>query len=194
MTSATSNAIPAAKAPLIDTRISAFLVFAVGFLIAIASGLAADNADYARAKYTVWPMMALGGWTVALMLRYGFCARLDETAWRTWWAWGFLAYVVHLYWGFGIVFGWSFAAVYAGQGSLVAGANFTLLVLWGASVLASFARWPARWLHILTALFFAVSAMVASIVFGRDISPIGGAIILGIWLVALYLRQPEPKR
>tara|TARA_R110002096_G_scaffold62710_3_gene154707 strand:- start:627 stop:1199 length:573 start_codon:yes stop_codon:yes gene_type:complete len=181
----------AAVAPVLDARTAAFLVFSVGFLLAMAAGLAADDAEYARAKYTIWPVVALGGWAVALMLRYGLGDALDETAWRVWWAWGLVAYVVHLYWGYGVIFAGDVEAVYTGQGTVVASANFALFFLWAASVIAAFARWPAAWLHGLTALLFAVSTLVASILFGRDISPVGGAIILVVWLAAIYLRQPD---
>lgn len=180
--------------PLMDQRILAFLVFAVGMALAVFLVLLASNVGYARAKYTIWPCVALGGWAVALMIRFGGTAGLDRTAWRTWWAWGLVAYVVHLWWGFGVIFGWSVDAVYAGQGSLVAGANFTLLGLWAVSVAVSFLRWPMDWLHFIAALLFAVSTLTASILFGRDISPIGGVLILAVWLAALYMRNPKSKK
>jgi hypothetical protein len=177
--------------PVLDTRAAAFLVFSLGFAIAVFAGLLADDADYARAKYTIWPSVALGGWAIALMLRYGPGEALAETSWRLWWAWGLLAYAIHLYWGFGVVYGGDLDAVYAGQGSLVATANFALLFLWAASVIWAYAGWPGTWLHSLTALVFVASTLIASLVFGRDISPYGGAIILVVWLAALYLRDPD---
>jgi hypothetical protein len=177
--------------PLLDQRVAAFLVFSLGFAIAMFAGLLADDADYARAKYTIWPVVALGGWAVALMLRYGPGEALAETSWRLWWAWGLLAYVLHLYWGFGLVYGGNLDAVYAGQGDIVATANFALLVLWAASVVWAYASWPGLWLHALTALLFIVSTLMASLAFGRDISPYGGAMILVVWLAALYLRDPD---
>ena len=125
------------------------------------------------------------------MLRCGIERAIAETNWRVWWTWGLVAYVAHLYWGFGLVFEWDIATVYAAQGSFVASANFGLLILWGLSVLLAYAGLSAKWLHGITALVFAVSTLVASIVFGRDISPIGGGIILVVWIVALYLRKPD---
>ncbi len=178
-------------APVLDPRAAAFLVFSLGFAIAIGLGLVADDADYARAKYTIWPVVALGGWAVALMLRYGPGEALAETSWRMWWAWGLLAYVLHLYWGFGLVYGGDLDAVYAGQGNLVATVNFALLFLWAASVVWAYAGWPGFWLHALTALLFIVSTLMASLAFGRDISPYGGAVILVVWLAALYMRDPD---
>jgi hypothetical protein len=180
-----------AVAPLLDQRVAALLVFTIGFAIAIFTGLLADDADYARAKCTIWPVIALGGWAVALMLRYGPGEALAGTSWRLWWAWGLLAYVLHLYWGFGLVYGGDLDAVYAGQGSFVATANFALLVLWPASVIWAYAGWPGFWLHAVTALVFVASTLVASIVFVRDISPYGGALILVVWIAAIYLRNPD---
>lgn len=175
--------------PLLDDRVAALLVFSVGLLASVLYGLTADNADFGRAKATIWPCAALGGWAVALMIRH----RFGQASWRVWWAWGFVAYAVHLYWGFGLVYGGDPQAVYAGQGALVASANFALLCLWAASVIAAFARAPARWLHGLTALLFAVSILAASLLFGRDVSPFGGAALAIVWFGAWYWRQPETE-
>lgn len=184
-------AVRAAERPLLDARVAAFLVFSVGFAASMIAGLLAADADFARAKLTIWPCAALGGWAVALMLRGGLGDGAEAPPWRVWWAWGLVAYAVHLWWGFGVVYGWDFGAVYAGQGALVATANFGLAVLWALSVIVAFAGWPFRWLHIVTALLFAVAMLAASILFGRDISPVGGAILLAIWIAAYYRRQPE---
>lgn len=185
--------VRAAERPLLDTRAAAFLVFSAGFAIAVFVGLTAGNADVARAKATIWPCAALGGWAVALMICHGFGPARDAARWRVWWAWGLLAYAVHLWWGFGKIFDGSVAAVYASQGTVVATANFALLFLWGASVIAAFAGWPAKWLHIVTALLFAIAMLSASLLFGRDFSPVGGAVLAVLWLGALYLRQPKPE-
>ncbi|MCA8927394.1 MAG: hypothetical protein KDC18_04940 [Alphaproteobacteria bacterium] len=182
-----------AERPLLDSRVAAFLVFSVGLLLAILAGLLGENADYMRAKATIWPAAALGGWAVALMIRHGFGQALAATAWRSWWAWGLLAYAIHLWWGFGVIYGGDLDAVYAGQGTLVASANFALLALWAASVIAAFAGAPAAWLHGVTALLFGVSILAASILFGRDVSPIGGIVLVLIWLGALYLRPSEKE-
>jgi len=181
----------AAERPLLDPRVAALLVFSVGFLAAILVGLTADNADYARAKATIWPCGALGGWAVALMLRHGLGEASTATGWRVWWALGFVAYALHLYWGFGVVYGGDLDAVYAGQGSVVASANFALLFLWAASVIGALAGWPAKWLHVVTALLFGISILAASILFGRDLSPVGGVVLAAVWLGAIYLRQSE---
>jgi len=167
------------------------LVFSIGFAGAMAAGLLAGNSDFARAKYTIWPCAALGGWAVALMIRHGLGVRLRATPWRLWWAAGFVAYLVHLWWGFGVVYDWNVASVYAGQGAVVASANFALVVLWALSVAGAFMGWPLPWLHAVTALLFGVSILAASILFGRDISPMGGGILLAVWIGAFYLRQPE---
>ncbi len=179
--------------PLLDSRVAAFLVFSLGFAASMAAGLLAADSDYARAKYTIWPCAALGGWAVALMLRHGFGRELDATPWRIWWAWGLLAYAVHLWWGFGAIYAWDTASVYAGQGAVVATANFALFFLWAFSVIGASARWPLWWLHAATAVLFGVAMLAASILFGRDISPVGGGILLAVWLAALYLRQPEEE-
>lgn len=180
-------------APLLDGRVAALAVFAIGLALTVFLSLSADDPAYARAKYSIWPVVALGGWAVALMLRHGFTPALDATHWRVWWAGGLLAYALHLYWGFGVIYGASFRAVYAGQGALVASANFGLFALWLLSASAAFARLPALWLHLFAAALFVVATLAATILFGRDISPVGGVIVLLLWLAALYLRLPERR-
>ncbi|HKK30512.1 MAG TPA: hypothetical protein VKA18_08995, partial [Alphaproteobacteria bacterium] len=103
--------------PLLDSRVAAVSMFAAGLAITVFLSLSAENPDFARARYSVWPVIALGGWAVALMIRHGFTLALGATHWRWWWSAGLAAYAVHLYWGFGAIYAWDLGLVVEGQGA-----------------------------------------------------------------------------
>jgi hypothetical protein len=180
--------------PLISSPIAALVVFSSGVAIVVFASLIAQDVDYQRARYSIWICVALGGWAIALLIHHGVHASVRSTPWRIWWSLGLAGYLVHLYWGYGIVYGGSAEAVFAGQGTLVASTNFALALLWAASVVALWLHLPAVWITVITAVLLCVNIIVSSLVFGRDLSPLGGAIAVTVWAVALYGRLPERKR
>ncbi|SMF51395.1 hypothetical protein SAMN06265365_11793 [Tistlia consotensis] len=171
---------------LVRPPVAVLLLFAFGFALSIFAGLMASNAAYARAQYTIWPCLLLGGWATAILIRRA--PALGRTGWRAWWIGGLVAYLVHLWFGFGVIYGWSFAAVYAGQGSLVASANFALALLWLASALVPAEGRPWIVLHLATAALFIAASLGSTLLFARGPSWAGGLALAVAWLAALYLR------
>ena len=189
----------------VDPRIGAFALFALGVAAAVLGALVTDAPDYARARFTIWPSIGLGGLAVALALnRYpapwahahrpgGYGTGGWQTrAWRSLWGFGYLAYLVHLWFALGGVFEWRLDIAFTAQTYLVTGANLLLLALWSASVVAAWFRLPAAWLHLAAMALFVVATVAATIVFGRSLEMVaaGGLIVAG-WIVALALRPSD---
>ena len=114
-----------------------------------------------QAKWTIWPVLLLGGVAAALFIAR---APLDEEewGWSSWQIAGAIAYGGHIYAAFWIYFGGSFAAMYAAQGWLVAGSNWLLAILWTASALAAWTNRRAFWLHGATTLLFVISTVLST--------------------------------
>lgn len=186
----TTQATAGARA-YIDPRIGAFAIFAMGVAAAVFLALLSRTPDYARAAYSVWPSLVLGGLAVAFALN-GFPA-YRTTAWRALWAFGFVAYLIHLWFAMGGVFDWRIDVVFERQGALVAAANLALAVLWALSVAAAYMGLPASWLHIATMALFVVATVASTIVFARGTgSLVGGGLLVIAWVAALALRPAKP--
>lgn len=165
-------------------------IFAAGLAATALGPLLADTPDHARAVWSVWPVLVLGGIAVARMIRRG--PGMEGTGWLGWWTAGFLAYLVHLRFGFGVIYAYDLQAVRTGQGLVTTVANFTLLALWGLSLLATILpREPPgeQALHVLASGLFAVTALASTVLFAaHPVSVAIGAGLALIWLHALWRR------
>jgi hypothetical protein len=143
-----------------------FLAFAIASTVALLGPLAFGDIDYNRTRFTAWATLLLG--TPALVL---FLARVGysslDARWLDWWTAGLAMYLIHLWYGFGVMLAASFTATYDLQGALVATSNFALAGLWLASAIAGWLGRPAIPLHAAATLLFTVSAIISAIVFGR---------------------------
>lgn len=175
-----------ANRPFISPVVTVFLVFAAGVAIAVLGALLADNVQYARARYTVWPCIALGGWAVAILISQA--PNVAGTNWRTWWIAGLVAYFVHLWFGFVVIYGASVVALYWGQGWLVATANLALLVLWIASALAAVFGHFWMPLHVAATVLFVITTFASTVIFAVGWARYGGIAIALVWLAAGYWR------
>ncbi|HEU0221013.1 MAG TPA: hypothetical protein VFR34_02235 [Paracoccaceae bacterium] len=166
------------------------LVFAAGFAWTVFGALLAPSLDQARAVYSIWPALLLGGIAAERFLRMG--PWLEGTGWLGWWAAGLLAYVIHLGFGYGVVFGFSFGAALESQGTLTVTLNFALLAAWALSVAAACVPKEPRWeraLHALATLLLIVTALGSTLRLGvNPVSNALGAGLLVLWLHALWRR------
>jgi hypothetical protein len=161
-----------------------------GFALSVFGALAAPDLAHARATISIWPVLVLGGVAVARLIRLG--PGMEGTGWLGWWAAGLAAYLVHLWFAFGEVYGFDIGAVRAGQGDLTAAANFGLLALWALSVAAAAlpSEPPAEsLLHAGASALFAVTALSSTLAFAsHPVSVVLGAALLGLWLLSAWRR------
>ena len=139
-----------------------------------------------QAKWTLWPALGLGGVAAALFIAR---APVDQADWG-WSGWqiaGAIAFAAHVYAGFWVYFAGSFGAMFAAQGTLVAGGNWLLFVLWSASALTAWSGRRALWLHIPTTALFIAAALLSTYARPGAVKWVGlgfGA----IWIAAALFR------
>lgn len=158
-----------------------FAAFAAVTAIAILVPFGLGDPDYNRARMTIWATLLLAVPALVLfILRAGRQQTLGSD-WRAWWTAAYLTFLLHLVWGFGVMFDADVGAVLDEQGILVGGSNFLLAGLWGLSVARAWCGASGLWLHTLASLLLTVSALVSTIVFGHGPSPtIGSALLLAL--------------
>lgn len=169
-------------------RLIALLIFSLAMAGSVIGALTSSTPDYARAAYSIWPALILGGWSVWLWLNQ----RPDYKTplWKFTWLLGFVGYAVHFYFAMTNVFRWDILAVYDAQGVLVATANLLLLVVWFLSCVMAYLGITFAFLHRGAMLLFVASAAASTILFSRDpLSLIGGALIVALWVLALMVRR-----
>ena len=172
--------------PFIAQPVIILFILAAGSAAAVFAAIAAENVDFARARYSIWACLTLGAWATAIVIVRA--PNLRDTSWPQWWVAGLLAYLVHLWFGFGVIFEWNIAATFAGQTAIVAGANFGLLTLWILSAaMAVFKRGPV-WFHIATTGLFATTALFSTLPRLGSPAFYGGLLIVALWLAAIYYR------
>jgi hypothetical protein len=164
-----------------------WLAFAVAMTAALLGPLAADDLVYGRTRFSIWATLLLA--TPALILVVLRAARRPfGPVWRAWWTVAFAGYLVHLWYGFAVMFGADLGATFEAQGTVVATSNFLLALLWAASVAIAWWGRPMPWLHGAASLLFCVSALTSTLVFGRPPSPWFGGALLGGLVAAAVLR------
>lgn len=188
MTAAISPELPRAAGP----PGLALFAFIVAMAVALLGPLASDDLVYNRTRYAIWATLLLAiPAVVRFILALGRAP--PGRAWRAWWTAALCGYLVHLWYGFGVMFAGDLAATFDAQGTLVAGSNFALALLWLASVAVAWSGRRAFWLHAIATLLLCVSAITSTLVFGRPPSPwFGAAFAVGIaaatigrlWLLA----------
>lgn len=182
------------KRGLLRERTVVLFVGAIGLALTMFGPLLTPNPDHARAVWSIWPVLVLGGVAVARLIR--FDPVLTNAHWLGWWATGFVFYLIHLYFGFVVVYGGSIAAVLDGQGRLTAASNAALLLFWGGSILAALLPREPRgevMLHRVASLLFAATALPSSLVFAsHPMSRLTGVALLALWLNALWRRLMRP--
>lgn len=142
---------------------------------------ATGDVAYHRAVYSIWGVMTLVVFALALMILRLGRSSLGEL-WRATWTAGFLAYMLHLWIGIEEGFGGSLDAVFRTQGYVVAASNFVLAALWAFSAGFAWMRYPALWLHVVTAVLAAISAITASVLFAS-----GPSVVVGLMFVAVLV-------
>jgi hypothetical protein len=134
----------------------------------------------------------LGAWASAIFIVRA--PQLHSTSWAQWWLAGLIAYLVHLWFGFGIIFEWSLSAVFESQTTIVAAANFGLLALWILSAALALLRRGSIWIHIATTGLFAATTLFSTLPRLGTPAFAGGVLIVILWLAAIYYRIALKRR
>jgi len=167
----------AAGGPWLGRASTIFAAFALACFIAVLVPVGLGDVDYNRARLTVWAALLLAGLALAMVILRAGRRPLGED-WRGWWSAAFLMFLLHLVWGLGAIFKADVGAVFVVQGTLVAGSNFLLTALWGASVAMAWLGTGPMGLHLAASQLLAVSGLVSTLVFGHGPSTGVGTVLL----------------
>lgn len=174
---------------------AALLAFAVLTAVAMLAPLAGAELEYGRARMTIWITLTLATPAIAMFV-LRFRAGPLTPAWRSWWSIALAAFLLHLWYGFVVLFGGELHAVLTSQGTLVGSSNFVLAAVWTCSVAAAWLvpapRW-SWWLHALATLLFWVSAVVSTVLFGGPTSKLVGCLFVLALLIAAATRVLSPQ-
>lgn len=156
-----------ARKPTLDQLTFTFVPFAFGLSGALLIAIGAPAVSYARTQHLIWIALVLSTAALALYLHAAGRRPLGNY-WRLSWSFGLIAYLMHFYYGFWVMFGGGLDAVYAAQGALSATSNLLLTVVWTVDVaLAWCVRSPGRLsrsyrgaVHLLVFASFFTSAVI----------------------------------
>jgi hypothetical protein len=164
--------------------------FVCGVAVTILAPAAIGDVDFNRTRLTIWTTLLLA--CPALVLFVLRAGRIPlGLSWRAWWTAAYLAFVLHLVWGYGIMFRGDAGAVLRVQGTLVGVSNFLLAIIWGVSVLTAWAGWRLLPLHAFATLFFSANALVSTLLFGHGPSPVVGGLVAATLVGAAGWRARE---
>jgi hypothetical protein len=125
-----------ARKPTLHQLTLAFVPFALMISASILGAVLQPAVAYARTRYLIWTALVLS--TPAQVEYFVSLGRSPlSNYWRLFWSFGCLAYLVHFYYGFGILYGGDFAAVMQSQGAVVAISNIVTTGLWALDALLS---------------------------------------------------------
>jgi hypothetical protein len=179
------NPTAALDSPRPGSSVVPGLAFAAAMAAALLGPLASDDLVYDRTRFAIWATLLLATPALILMVLHAGRRPLGH-AWRAWWTLALAGYLIHLWYGFGVMLGADLGATFATQGTLVAASNFLLALLWAASVVVAWSGRGALWLHGAASLLFCVSALTSTLVFGRPPSLwFGGAVVCGLAVAAV---------
>jgi len=184
------------QASLLTMLVVAWSPFALGIAIVVFAAIVADYGPYARTVDSVILSFVLAAPALWLFARDIWRYPLTRL-WRLYWTLSFAAYLVHLYYGFGVLFGGDWNAVTASQGTTVAILNLVVTVLWGADVLVAWIGLSGIWvlvLRIAAHLGVFAAGFVASVIFRGGIEKLPGILLaLGLaYGIFDRLRSPRP--
>ena len=131
-------------------------------------------------------MLFLGGVAAAILI--GRAPNLERWGWPNWQLAGLAAYAAHVYAGFWLYHGGSFAHMFADQGVAAGASNLILLGLWTASAAAAQMSWRVSpWLHYAATALFMLSGMFSAYFMGGPVIWLAGLMAL-IWIAAALAR------
>ncbi|MEM7683899.1 MAG: hypothetical protein AAF293_03680 [Pseudomonadota bacterium] len=188
MTETALNPILSKTRFFLAPRIGALLIFSLAVAASVFLSLTSSTPNYARATYSIWPALILGGWAIWLWV-WGH-PEFKTPLWKFTWLLGFLGYAIHFYFAMQTVFAWNIASVFAAQGAVVTIANLLLLVVWFLSVVMAYLGLRFPYLHRFAMLLFIAAAVASTLLFAQEtLSYLAGVAIVASWLSALLLRR-----
>jgi hypothetical protein len=156
-----------ARKPTLDQLTFTFVPFALMLAASILVAVLQPAVAYARTRFLIWTAVVLATPALAeYVLSFG--RRPLSNYWRLFWSLGCITYLVHLYYGYAILFRGDIDAVFASQGTVVAVSNFAGTGLWSLDALLSWiTRQRPVWIlgvrfaaHLLLFVSFFWSAVI----------------------------------
>jgi hypothetical protein len=162
-----------------------FLLFAVLLSAALLVPEARQDLLHSRVIYTIW--VSLGFLIPAVFLFFfPYGGRRREVYWLLTWSAALLAYLVHFYYTFGVMFHWSLKELYTAQRPIIATSNLIDTVWWTLDVALAWFVADRKWIrvqrvlvHLYVPITFFVSAVVIKHGFVRGL---GIAMTIGLVL------------
>jgi hypothetical protein len=163
-----TSIIDDARKPTLHQLTLAFVPFALMLSASILVAVLQPAVAYARARFLIWTALVLA--TPALVeYVLSYDRKPLSNYWRLFWSFGLIVYLVHLHYGFGVLFHGDFSAVLVSQGSVVAISNFAATGLWSLDALLSWiTRQRPAWIlavRFLTHLLLFVSFFLSAVIF-----------------------------
>lgn len=152
---------------------------------------------YYRAIYSIWLTIVFMIPALALYFLPGDSTR-KTNYWLLCWTFGFLAFLVHLYYTVGVIFHWSIQEVYAKQGAIIATSNFLDFAWWAFDLaLAWFVHSKAKWIRVqrtLAHIYIPATFFVSAVVIKHGVVRALGILMTVSLLISIAIRLLKRKR
>lgn len=185
--------------PLYAPFVAIFTPFSILLMAGNLYAEMAPNLDLGRVAATILLSVTFALPAVLLFLRTDLRAGSPLLAryWQLFWNFGFAAYALHVLWSAGIWFEWDFAQMVRRQTLLVTIVNWSLLLLWSGSVVASWfgpacggrAVWILHWVaHLLFVIAYITAAVAFQSTARSNLSLAIGILLSIVTVLALAVR------
>jgi hypothetical protein len=189
------------RKPTLNQLTFAFVPFALLMAASVLVAVLQPAVAYARARYLIWAALVLS--TPALAeYALSYSRKPLSNYWRLFWSFGCVAYLVHLHYGFWVLFHGDFAAELVSQGTVVAISNWAATGLWSLDALLSWiTRQRPSWIlfvRFVTHLLVFVSFFLSAVIFHSGVVRRLGlvmtvTIVAAVAVRALALPQPSAR-
>ncbi len=173
-----------------------YVPFGILMTLALMAAEMAQNLVHQRMIYSIWVALVFLIPAICLYLLPGVSSKKVHY-WLLFWTFSFASYFVHFYYSV-FVFHGGIAAVYEGQGALIASSNFLVTLWWALDLLlAWFGSSESKWIrtqrtgaHIYITLTFFMSSVI---LVGGQVSRTLGVLLAAGTVISLILRIRAKK-
>ncbi len=173
-----------------------YVPFGILITLALMAAEIAQNLVHQRMIYSIWVALLFLIPAICLYLLPGISSKKIHY-WLLFWTFGFAAYLVHFYYSVFVFYG-GIAAVYEGQGALIASSNFLVTLWWGLDLLlAWFGSSESKWIRIQRTgahLYITLTFFMSSVILvGGQVSRALGMLLAASVVICLILRIRSKK-